>query len=119
MSKPFYHLYLDLKYYLGSERPLPGQQRRGAIIILGMLALAKRQVVTDRVDTLLRIGLGPFGRVIKDFHALNNNIDSLLQKDLLLARFTCVALQRLNGSAKKIKGMQITPRLRKYQELIM
>jgi condensin complex subunit 1 len=47
----------------GSERPLPKPQRRGAIIILGMLALAKRSVVTDRVDTLLKIGLGPFGKV--------------------------------------------------------
>lgn len=47
----------------GSEKPLPRQQRRGAIIIIGMLALAKRTVVTDRVDTLLKIGLGSFGRV--------------------------------------------------------
>jgi condensin complex subunit 1 len=38
-------------------------QRRGAIIILGMLAVAKREVVTERVDTLLKIGLGPLGKV--------------------------------------------------------
>lgn len=48
---------------LGSDRQLPKEQRRGAIIILGMLALAKRSVVTDRVDTLLKVGLGPLGRV--------------------------------------------------------
>lgn len=47
----------------GSDKPLPRQQRRGAIIIIGMLALAKRSVVTDRVDTLLKVGLGPLGRV--------------------------------------------------------
>ncbi|OCB84889.1 hypothetical protein A7U60_g8111 [Sanghuangporus baumii] len=70
-----------------SDKQLPRQQRRGAIIILGMLALARISVVTDRIDTLLKIGLGAFGRT-----------------DLLLARYTCVALQRLNGSAKKVKG---------------
>ncbi|KAI0298641.1 non-SMC mitotic condensation complex subunit 1-domain-containing protein [Multifurca ochricompacta] len=70
-----------------SERPLPKQQRRGAIIIIGMLALARRGVVQDRVDILLKIGLGPMGKA-----------------DLILAKYTCVALQRLNGSAKKVKG---------------
>jgi hypothetical protein len=48
---------------LGSDRPLPKQQRRGAIIIIGMLALARRSVVQDRVDVLLKIGLGPTGKV--------------------------------------------------------
>ncbi|PCH34948.1 hypothetical protein WOLCODRAFT_155593 [Wolfiporia cocos MD-104 SS10] len=70
-----------------AEMPLPKQQRRGAVIILGMLALARRSVVADRVDTLVRIGLGKWGKM-----------------DLPLARYTCVALQRLNGSAKKVKG---------------
>jgi condensin complex subunit 1 len=54
---------LTILLYAGSDRPLPKPQRRGAIIILGMLALAKRSVVTDRVDTLLRVGLGPLGKV--------------------------------------------------------
>ena len=48
---------------LGSDKQLPKEQRRGAIIILGMLALAKRHVVTDRADVLLKIGLGPLGKV--------------------------------------------------------
>ncbi|KII87644.1 hypothetical protein PLICRDRAFT_643063 [Plicaturopsis crispa FD-325 SS-3] len=78
-----------------SERPLPKSQRRGAIIILGMFALAKRSVVTDRVDTLLKVGLGPLGKA-----------------DLTLARHSCVALQRLNGSAKKIKGSLLDKTLR-------
>lgn len=47
----------------GSERPLPRIQRRGAVIILGMLALAKRSVVADRVDVLVKIGLGKLGQV--------------------------------------------------------
>ncbi|KDQ52062.1 hypothetical protein JAAARDRAFT_62069 [Jaapia argillacea MUCL 33604] len=78
-----------------SDRPLPKAQRRGAIIIIGMLALAKRAVVTDHVDTMLRVGLGAFGKA-----------------DPTLARYTCVALQRLNGSAKKVKGSLLDKTLR-------
>ena len=47
----------------GKEKHLPKPQRRGAIIILGMLALAKRSVLTDKVDVMLKIGLGPLGKV--------------------------------------------------------
>ncbi|PIL36517.1 hypothetical protein GSI_00206 [Ganoderma sinense ZZ0214-1] len=78
-----------------SERRLPKGQRRGAAIILGMLALAKRQVVADRVETLVKVGLGDRGK-----------------NDLTLARYTCVALQRLNGSAKKVKGSLLDKTLR-------
>ncbi|KAH0581355.1 hypothetical protein H2248_012446 [Termitomyces sp. 'cryptogamus'] len=78
-----------------TNKQLPKAQRRGAIAILGMLALAKRSVLTDRVETMLKIGLGPFGKA-----------------DLTLARYTCVALQRLNGSAKKVKGSLLDKTLR-------
>ncbi|KAL4254139.1 Condensin complex subunit 1 [Abortiporus biennis] len=78
-----------------SERPLPRAQRRGAVIIIGMLALAQRSVVSDRVDTLVKIGLGKRGK-----------------SDLMLARYTCVALQRLNGSVKKVKGSLLDKNLR-------
>ncbi|KAH9887887.1 non-SMC mitotic condensation complex subunit 1-domain-containing protein [Cubamyces lactineus] len=78
-----------------SERPLPRMQRRGAVIILGMLALAKRSVVADRVETLVKVGLGDRGKT-----------------DLTLARYTCVALQRLNGSVKKVKGSLLDKTLR-------
>ena len=61
-KRPFPY-YRALIFPLGSERPLPKQQRRGAIIIIGMLALARRSVVQDRVDVLLKIGLGPMGKV--------------------------------------------------------
>ncbi len=50
----------------GTEQEIPKPQRQGAIIILGMLALAKREVVTERVDSLLKIGLGPLGMVSVD-----------------------------------------------------
>ncbi|KAK0494600.1 non-SMC mitotic condensation complex subunit 1-domain-containing protein [Armillaria luteobubalina] len=72
-----------------SNKLLPKAQRRGAIVILGMLALAKHNILSelDHVDTMLKVGLGALGRA-----------------DLTLARYTCVALQRLNGSAKKVKG---------------
>ncbi|KAG6862913.1 hypothetical protein C0995_008159, partial [Termitomyces sp. Mi166 len=70
----------------GTNKQLPKAQHHGAIAIHGMLAIAKRSVLTNRVDIMLKIGLGPFGKA-----------------DLTLACYTCVALQQLNGSAKKVK----------------
>lgn len=46
-----------------TEQEIPKAQRQGAIIILGMLAVAKREIVADRVEALLKIGLGPHGMV--------------------------------------------------------
>jgi condensin complex subunit 1 len=66
------------------KREISKTQRRGAIIILGMLALADPDIVAREVDTLLRIGLGEFGKM-----------------DLDLARYTCIALQRLHIKQKK------------------
>lgn len=51
------------RLYTGSDKNLPQPQRRGAILILGMLALAKRNVLDKHVDTLLKVGLGPLGKV--------------------------------------------------------
>ncbi|KAG8683600.1 Condensin complex subunit, partial [Ceratobasidium sp. 394] len=73
-----------------ADREIPKAQRRGAIVTLGMVAVARREVVTERIDTLLNVGLGPFGKA-----------------DLVLARYTCVALQRVSGSHKKVKGSLI------------
>ena len=122
------YYYILKSPYVGSERPLPKQQRRGAIIIIGMLALARRSVVEDRVDVLLKIGLGSMGKVS---HKYPCNIYAshlwTIQADLILARYTCVALQRLNGSAKKVKGSLLdksvridmdSPVFRKLQEAI-
>lgn len=66
------------------KKDISKTQRRGAIIILGMLALADPDIVAREVDTLLKIGLGQFGKT-----------------DLELARYTCIALQRLNIKQKK------------------
>ncbi|KAG6370249.1 non-SMC mitotic condensation complex subunit 1-domain-containing protein [Boletus reticuloceps] len=82
-----------------SPKSLPACQRRGAIIILSMFALAKRNVVSERVDVLLRVGWALWASVV-------------LQADLTLARYTCVALQRLNGSAKKVKCSLLNKTLR-------
>ncbi|PWN48727.1 hypothetical protein IE53DRAFT_180662 [Violaceomyces palustris] len=68
-------------------RAIPRAQRRGAIIVLSMLAVAKREIVSERIETLLKIGLGPLGA-----------------KDVVLAKYTCIALQRVGGSFKKVKG---------------
>lgn len=53
----------ELMTYTGVDKEIPRMQRRGAIIVLGMLALAKREIVTDRLETLLKIGLGALGKV--------------------------------------------------------
>jgi hypothetical protein len=50
-------------FILGAPQVLSRSQRRGAIIILGMLALSKRTIISEKVDTLLKIGLGSFGKV--------------------------------------------------------
>ncbi|GAA5999124.1 condensin subunit YCS4 [Rhodotorula paludigena] len=70
-----------------TSKDIPRFQRRGAIIVLGMFAQTKPEVVADAVETLLRIGLGPIGRA-----------------DLVLAKYSCIALGRVGGSVKKVKG---------------
>ncbi|KOS15882.1 condensin complex subunit 1 [Malassezia pachydermatis] len=70
-----------------SPRPISRAQRRGAIMVLSMLAKADRTLVAEKIDVLLRMGLGPHG-----------------QQDLVLAQYSCMALQRVSGSAKKVKG---------------
>lgn len=54
-------------------------QRRGAIIVLSMLALADPTIIRQEMETCLRIGLGELGR-----------------RDLGLARYTCIALRRIS-----------------------
>ncbi|PKY07698.1 condensin complex component cnd1 [Aspergillus campestris IBT 28561] len=60
------------------KKEISKTQRRGAIIVLGMLALADPEVVIKEIETILRIGLGNLGRT-----------------DLVLARYSCVALRRM------------------------
>ncbi|MCO5566082.1 hypothetical protein L7F22_019758 [Adiantum nelumboides] len=70
-----------------SPKAIPRAQRRGAIIILSMLAVARKEIAADHIDTLLGTGLGGLGA-----------------KDVVLAKYTCVALSRVGGSVKKVKG---------------
>lgn len=70
------------------KKEISRQQRRGAIIILGMLALADPDIVVKEMETCLRIGLGSIGR-----------------KDLVLARYTCIALMRMTN-LKPTKGVE-------------
>jgi condensin complex subunit 1 len=71
------------------KREVSKTQRRGAIIVLGMLAVADPQIVIKELETCLRIGLGEYGR-----------------RDLALARYTCVAIRRVNPTASQLKSEQ-------------
>ncbi|KAJ1981931.1 condensin complex non-SMC subunit Cnd1 [Dimargaris xerosporica] len=73
--------------YAYTKEDLTREQRRGAIMILGMLAKADRKIVTSNIDSLLRVGLGSLGR-----------------SDLVLAKYTCLALQCLGSPKTRVKG---------------
>ncbi len=68
----------------GVQKEISKAQRRGAIIVLGMIALAEPDVAVRETDTMLRVGLGQPGRA-----------------DLVLAKFTCITLRRMIPVAKK------------------
>ncbi|KAJ2721446.1 condensin complex non-SMC subunit Cnd1 [Coemansia sp. Benny D115] len=70
-----------------TKQRLPPAQRRGAIIILGMLARARRSIVTDDIDLYLRIGLGSHGH-----------------EDLVVAKYTCMILQCLGTTKMRRPG---------------
>ncbi|TPX12560.1 uncharacterized protein E0L32_000737 [Thyridium curvatum] len=72
------------------KREISRTQRRGAIIVLGMLATADPGIVVGEMETMLRTGLGPHGR-----------------GDLQLAKFTCVALRRINPIGRQAKDSPI------------
>lgn len=69
------------------KKEISKQQRRGAIIVLGMLASADPDIVVKEMETCLRIGLAAIGR-----------------KDLVVARYTCIALTRMTNN-KPTKGV--------------
>ncbi|KAL9031215.1 MAG: hypothetical protein Q9196_000751 [Gyalolechia fulgens] len=73
------------------KQEISKNQRRGAIIVLGMLAMADPDIVIREMSTMLRIGLGPLGRT-----------------DLALAKYTCVALRRINPSRRQAKDTTTT-----------
>jgi condensin complex subunit 1 len=68
------------------KREISKSQRRGSIIVLGMLATAKPEIVVGEMETMLRIGLGRLGR-----------------SDLQLAKYTCIALRRINPTGRQAK----------------
>ncbi|KAK1752847.1 condensin-like protein [Echria macrotheca] len=72
------------------KREISRTQRRGAIIVLGMLATANPEIVVGEMETMLRTGLGPHGRA-----------------DLQLAKFTCVALRRINPTSRQAKDSAV------------
>ncbi|KAF4976484.1 hypothetical protein FZEAL_6850 [Fusarium zealandicum] len=72
------------------KREISRTQRRGAIIVLGMLATANPEIVVGEMETMLRTGLGIHGR-----------------NDLQLAKFTCIALRRINPTGRQAKDSTI------------
>ena len=69
------------------KREISRNQRRGAIIVLGMLALANHEIIVNGLDILLQVGFGSTG-----------------QNDLGLMRYSCIALQRLRFTEQQQKG---------------
>ncbi|KAH7122942.1 armadillo-type protein [Dactylonectria macrodidyma] len=72
------------------KREISRTQRRGAIIVLGMLATANPEIVVGEMETMLRTGLGLHGR-----------------DDLQLAKFTCIALRRINPTGRQAKDSPV------------
>lgn len=69
-------------------------QRRGAILVLSMLASADPTIVIKEIETILRIGLGNHG-----------------VQDLALSRYSCIALARIKPSGRRAKNAQPFNRL--------
>ncbi|KAL2003578.1 hypothetical protein VTN02DRAFT_3244 [Thermoascus thermophilus] len=67
--------------YSVQKKEISRTQRRGSIIVLGMLAVADPEIVVKEIEAMLRIGLGSLGR-----------------SDLVLAKYTCIALRRMTPS---------------------
>ncbi|TGZ80269.1 hypothetical protein EX30DRAFT_379732 [Ascodesmis nigricans] len=66
------------------KREISRKQRRGSIIVLGMLALADPDIVIRELETIMKIGLGPIGR-----------------SDLSLAKYTCLGLRHISPIGRK------------------
>ncbi|KAL7753524.1 condensin complex non-SMC subunit Cnd1 [Sorochytrium milnesiophthora] len=81
--------------YSSKSTNIPRKQRRGAILVLGWLAHTKMEVVGDHIESLLSVGCGALGK-----------------DDLVLAKYTCLALQRLapvaRGKAEMLQQNRIS-----------
>ncbi|EFR02810.1 condensin complex subunit 1 [Nannizzia gypsea CBS 118893] len=76
------------------KKEISRTQRRGAIIVLGMLALADQEIAVREIEIMLRIGLGSLGR-----------------SDLVLAKYTCIALKRIKPGRQAIVKDGAHPKL--------
>ncbi|KAI9295812.1 condensin [Neoconidiobolus thromboides FSU 785] len=75
--------------YSYSKTDQPITLRRGAIILLSMIGKANHEVIKERVDLLIKIGLGDIGK-----------------DDFIVAKYSCIALQCIGGAkGKKVKGV--------------
>lgn len=74
------------------KQEISKNQRRGAIIVLGTLAIAEPDIIVKEMSTMLRIGLGSLGRA-----------------DLGLAKYSCIALRRINPSKHQGKDASTAP----------
>ncbi|KAL3470189.1 armadillo-type protein [Aspergillus californicus] len=84
------------------KKEISRTQRRGSIIVLGMIALADPEVVIKELEAMLRIGLGGLGR-----------------SDLILAKYTCIALRRMvPGRQAKSKESSISKLTNEHPVLI-
>ncbi|KAF3941223.1 hypothetical protein ABW19_dt0206030 [Dactylella cylindrospora] len=82
------------KVYGVQRKEISRTQRRGAIICLGMLAVADPEIVVKNLEIILRIGLGPLGRA-----------------DLALAKYTCIALKHICPTGRQREGPTTMARL--------
>lgn len=80
--------------YSVQRKEISKTQRRGAIIVLGMLALADHEIVLKEIEAMLRIGLGSLGC-----------------SDLVLAKYTCIALKRIKPSRQAMSKDTGPPKL--------
>ena len=78
--------------YSVQQKEISKSQRRGAIVVLSMLALADSDIVVKEMEALLRIGLGNYGRA-----------------DLGLAKHTCIALARIKPSGRRANKSEPAP----------
>jgi condensin complex subunit 1 len=76
------------------RREISRTQRRGAIIVLGMLTLADPDIAVREIETMLRIGLGSIGKA-----------------DLVLAKYTCIALRRMKPGRQAKSKDTASPKL--------
>jgi len=75
----FSHLTIQMLWSkFGSRQGVEEHERRGALIILGMLAKADPELLTERIELILAVGFGENGK-----------------DDPELSRYACIALQRL------------------------